>query len=129
MQRLPQLIAPIYSEDISKIERIFREAEIEIVADKLLRNNKAIIKHPLFKQEATLYKLFQPYILEANSQGCTISILDFTRLFLSFKSEEGGVHYRYFYGLCRVGYPLGYQREVKKPLFYRMDSFYECNFA
>jgi len=106
MQRLPQLIAPIYSEEISKIERIFKEAKIEIIADKLLRNNKAIIKHPLFKQEATLYKLFQPYILEANSQGCTISILDLTRLFLSFKGEEGGAHYRYFYALCRVGYLL-----------------------
>lgn len=106
MQRLPQLIAPIYSEDISKIERIFKEAKIEIIADKLLRTNKAIIKHPLFKQEETLYKLLQPYMLDKNSQGCSMSILDFTRLFLSFKSEEGGVHYRYFYGLCRVGYLL-----------------------
>ncbi len=82
MQRLPQLIAPIYSEEISKIERIFKEAKIEIITDKLLRNNKAIIKHPLFKQEATLYKLFQPYILEANSQVWTISIVNFKRLFL-----------------------------------------------
>ncbi len=105
-QKLPQLIAPIYSEEISKIERIFKEAKIEIIVDKLLRANKAIIKHPLFKQEETLHTLLNPYIIEKNSQGCSMSILDFNRLFLSFKSEEGGAHYRYFYGLCRVGYLL-----------------------
>jgi len=105
-QRLPQLIAPIYHEDIPKIERIFKEAKIEVVAEKTLRKNKIIIKHPLFKQEAALYKLFEPYMLDANAQGCSIGILDFARLFLSFKSEDGGAHYRYFYQLCRVGYLL-----------------------
>lgn len=105
-QRLPQLIAPIYTEESFKIERILKDATIEIIADKTLRENKVLIKHPLFKQEQTLYALFSPYIMDCTRQGCSLSILDFMRLFLSFKSEEGGAHYRYFYQLCRVGYLL-----------------------
>jgi SNF2 family DNA or RNA helicase/uncharacterized Zn finger protein len=105
-QKLSQVLTPIHDEDIAKIERVFKESKIEIVADKTLRNNKAIIKHPLFKQEETLYKLLEPYIIDSNSLGCSISILNFTRLFLSFKSDNGGAYYRYFYQLCRIGYLL-----------------------
>lgn len=103
---LPQIITPIYNENIEKIERLFREAKIEIVVDTTMGKNRAIIKHKIFRQEDVIHDILTPYIIDSNTLGCSIHLLEFVKLFLSFKSEEGGFYYRYFYQLCRVGYLL-----------------------
>ncbi len=103
---LPQIITQISNENIEKIERLFREAKIEIAIDTTMGKNKAIIKHKIFRQEDVIHDILTPYIIDSNTLGCSIDLLWFMKLFLSFKSEEGGYYYRYFYQLCRVGYLL-----------------------
>lgn len=102
--KLPQLLSPIFSDDIDKIERVFKESKIEIIVDTNFRTSKAVLKHKVFTQEASIMEIMEPYIFDQNSQGCSVDLLSFARLFLSFKSEYGSGHYRYFYQLCRVGY-------------------------
>ncbi|DAB29001.1 MAG TPA: hypothetical protein CFH84_11935 [Sulfurimonas sp. UBA12504] len=123
---LPQILTPIHNENMDKIERLFKESKIEIIADKSMRTNKAILKHKVFRQEDTIIELLEPYIINSNKLGCTLHLIDFMRLFLSFKSEEGSAYYRYFYQLCRVGYlllhanafiPAVINEDAKKRLF------------
>ena len=103
-QNLPQLVSLPSSEHGEKIERLFKEAKIEIVVDSTMQNSKAILKHKVFRQEAVIHEILAPYMIDSNSLGCSIDLLSFVRLFLSFKSEEGSFYYRYFYQLCRLGY-------------------------
>jgi SNF2 family DNA or RNA helicase/uncharacterized Zn finger protein len=105
---LPQILSPIFSEDIDKIERVFKESKIEIVCDKNLRANKAVLKHKIFAQEESIIEILEPFIQERNKSGCSIDMLNFTRLFLSFRGEDGSPSYRYFYQICRVGYLILY---------------------
>lgn len=101
---LAQILTPIHSEHIDKIERLFKEAKIEIVADKTLQQNRAILKHKVFRHEDAILEILAPYIEKSNKLGCSMSLLNFARLFLSFSSENGSDYYRYFYQLCRVAY-------------------------
>ena len=103
-QNLSQILTPIYNENIDKIERLFKEAKIEIIADKNLRTNKAILKHKVFRQEDVIVDILAPFILDRNTLGCSMNLINFTRLFLSFSGENGSDYYRYFYQLCRTGY-------------------------
>ena len=101
---LPQIIHQISNENIEKIERLFREAKIEIVIDNTMSKNKAIIKHKIFRQEDVIHDILAPYIIDSNTLGCSLHLLQFMALFLSFRSEDGGYYYRYFYQLTRIAY-------------------------
>lgn len=103
-QALPQILTPIYHENIEKIERLFKEAKIEVITDKNLRISKAIIKHKVFRQEDTIVEILTPYVRERNTLGCTIDLINFTKLFLSFSNENGNYYYKYYYQLTRTGY-------------------------
>lgn len=105
---LAQILTPIHNENIDKIERLFKESRIDIVVDKNMRNNKVLLKHKVFRQEDVIVDILAPYMLDRNKLGCSINFIDFVRLFLSFKSEDGSDYYRYFYQLCRVGYLILY---------------------
>ena len=101
---LPQTLPPIHNDNIEKIERLFKESKIEIVIDRSMQKNKAILKHKVFRQEDAIVDILAPYMLSRNNLGCSIDLISFMRLFLSFKSEDGSEYYRYFYQLSRVGY-------------------------
>ncbi|MFA6144283.1 MAG: DEAD/DEAH box helicase [Sulfurimonas sp.] len=106
VKALPQLISPIFNENIEILERLFKDAECECTLDELWRTGHITIKHPLFRQEAKTAELFAPYALKYMKGGCTVSLLNFVTLFLSFRSEEGRASYRYYHALSRTLYLL-----------------------
>lgn len=103
---LPQIISPIFDENIEIIERLFKDAECECNMDEFWHKGYVSIKHPLFRQEEKTSLLFAPYAIKYQKGGCTISLLSFVTLFLSFRSEEGRVSYRYYHALSRTLYLL-----------------------
>lgn len=103
---LPQIISPIFDENIEIIERLFKDAECECTMDEFWHKGYVSIKHPLFRQEEKTSLLFAPYAIKYQKGGCTISLLSFVTLFLSFRSEEGKASYRYYHALSRTLYLL-----------------------
>jgi superfamily II DNA or RNA helicase len=103
---LPQIISPIFDENIEIIERLFKDAECECTMDEFWHKGHVTIKHPLFRQEEKTSLLFAPYALKYQKGGCTISLLSFVTLFLSFRSEDGMASYRYYHALSRTLYLL-----------------------
>lgn len=103
---LPQIISPVFDENIEIIERLLKDAECECTMDELWKSGHVTIRHPLFRQEEKTSLLFAPYALKYINGGCTVSLLSFITLFLSFHSEEGKGAYRYYHALSRTFYLL-----------------------
>lgn len=106
MKTLPQIISPIFDENIEIIERLLKDGICECTMDELWQNGQVSIKHPLFRQEEQTSLLFAPYALKYTKEGCSVSLLTFITLFLSFRSEEGKGSYRYYHALARSFYLL-----------------------
>ncbi|MGZ8546376.1 MAG: SNF2-related protein [Sulfuricurvum sp.] len=103
---LPQIISPVFDENIEIIERLLKDSSCECNMDELWKTGNITIKHPLFRQEVKTQGLFAPYALKYYQGGCSVSLLSFITLFLSFRSEEGKAAYRYYHALARAFYLL-----------------------
>jgi len=101
-----KLIFPIVSENISQIERIFKESDITVKGDEKIYPSVFEIRSDIFKDDLSVYELFSGFNFKKLAKGIELNSLEMARIFISFESDTGSKEYKFFYYLFRIFYLL-----------------------